>query len=196
MNCKIPLNDDPKYFQAVSRIMVREDVRLWKGDGAVDAFDRQWRDDRPSINLHPELQRRIDGVIEAMRLGQTAPGLWQEYDGTCHQDWVSFACFARWFHAVDEETRTRALVELAQGNKEPWWPKGATGDEEATSDMPYACGGSTKTTCCPESVFTDEQYLEHDPPSGPTGSTGMVMFVVVASMIGAVFAVPKIMEKF
>jgi hypothetical protein len=45
-------------------------------------------------------------------------------------------------------------------------------------------------------VFTDEQYLERDPPSGPTGSTGMVMFVVVASMIGAVFAVPKIMEKF
>jgi len=192
MNCKIPLNGNQAYFQEISRIMVREDVRLWKGDGAVDAFDRQWRDDRPSLNLHPDLQKRIEDVINAMVQGQTAPGLWQEYDGTCHQDWVTFACFARWFHAVDDETRARALSQLGQGNKEPWWTPGA----EVTDDMPYACGGSTKPSCCPESVFADEQYLEHEPPSGPTGSTGMVMFVVVASMIGAVFAVPKIMEKF
>ena len=194
MNCKIPLNGNPDYFQEISRIMIREDIRLWKGDGAVDTFDRMWRDDRPAFNLHPDLQKRIEDVINAMTAGQTAPGVWQEFDGTCHQNWVTFACFARWYHAVDEAVRASAIEQLAKGSNEPWWNPDNVGSE--MTDMPYACGGSDKNTCCPTSVYEDSQYLEHDPPSGPTGSTGMVMFVVVASMIGAVFAAPKLMEKF
>lgn len=192
MNCSIPLGGDPKYFDEVARIMIREDVRLWKGDGAVDQFDRQYRDDPKSLNLHPELQKRIEDVIDAMTMGQTAPGLWQDYDGTCHQDWVTFACFARWYNAIEPARRAETLRQLEQGNKEPWWTPG----QEATADMPYNCGGAVTNTCCPESVFTDEQYLEREPASGPTGSTGTVMFVLVATLIGSVFAAPKILEKF
>ncbi len=191
MNCMIPLNDDPRYLDEVKRIMVREDVRLVKGDGAVDKFDRMWRDQ--GVDLHPALQRRIDDVTEAMIQGQTAPGVWQDFDGSCHQDWVTFACFARWYHAITESERNKALEQLAAGNKEPWW---VPGQASQMDDMPYACGGSTKDTCCPASVYSDDQYLEHEPEAGPTGSSWMAGLVVIGSMVAAALVAPKLMEKF
>jgi hypothetical protein len=193
MGCMIPLYNDPRWTENVQRIFIREDVRLVKGDGAVDKFDRMWRDDAGELDLHPDLKQRIDDVVEAMKDGQTAPGVWVDSDGSCQQNWVVMACFARWYHAVDEARRARALDALRSGNKEPWFD-GNTTDEEM-ADWPYACGGSDKKTCCPNSVYTDDQYLEHEPDIAPGGSTGLALLVAGASIIGGLFASIKLMEK-
>lgn len=192
MACMIPLHDDPAYFKEVKRILIREDIRLWKGDGAVDKFDRMWRDDPDELDLHPDLAKRIDDVIWAMTEGQAAPGVWQDSGGNCQQKWQDFACFARWFHAIDDEARTAALKQLSSGNPEPWFPKEGEGTGEM-GDYPFACGGSTKKTCCPDTVMTDPSYEPPDPVIH--GSTGFALLVTGASMIGGLFAAVKIMEK-
>lgn len=194
MACEFPLSET--YFDTVKRVMIREDVRLWKGDGAVDKFDRMWRDNQAGVNLHPDLESRINALIEAIKQGQTAPGVWQDADGTCYQDWITFACFARWYNAIEDADRLMALDQIKKGNREPWWNQDVAGPYQYA--MPYACGGDSRTNqCCPESVYKDDLYREHE-PEYIHGSTAEVFVVIGATIAGAAAAaigIPKLMER-
>lgn len=193
MNCPLPLNGNPKYFQYVKLVFVREDVRLVKGEGAVEKFDAL--DPDRKLDLHPELESRIDEVIDAMKAGGVVPGIWQDPGtGRCHQDWISLACYARWYHAVDDAARKASRDQLMAGKREPW--VGIAGVDE--DETPMACPPDTEvTSCCPQSTYSDPVYQEdmmkrersQDFPWGPA-------FAIAAGAIGGWFLVPKMLARF
>lgn len=191
--CTIPLN--ASHFPEMRRIIIREDVRLVKGEGAVDKFDRLWNDADGKVPVHPELEKRIADILGAVETGRTSPGIWKDADGVCHQNWVVFACFARWYHATTPANREAAIQALATGNNEPWWNQTTSG--ASMTDMPYACGGATTDTCCPESVYTDEQYLEEARSEAEdSGASGLfTALVATTAAIGAAIFVPWAIEK-
>jgi len=161
---------------------------LWKGDGAVDKFDRLGEEQK--LNLHPDLAKRIDEVMEAMKLGGNVPGMWQEYDGTCHQDWVLLACYARWYHASEPEVRSLSRDMIIAGQWEPWHVEGAV-------DSPDACNPAAPTKgCCPENVYKDAAYQEKSKDFDVVEDfPWLALFTVATCAVGGAVLVPKVMEK-
>lgn len=190
MNCPLPIGGDPKYFDYVKLVFVREDVRLVKGEGAVEKFDKL--DPDRKLDLHPELEERIDEVIEAMRVGGVVPGVWQDpVTSECHQDWITLACYARWYHAVDEEARKKSRNQLMAGSREPW----ANIDDY---EPPMACAPeSESTSCCPQQTYSDSTYFENpieDSQAGFDFPWGALL-AITAGAAGGWFVVPKVLEK-
>ena len=151
---------NPEYAEKIHLVFVREWVRANVGNEAVQDVDEAIRSGEP-LNIPDSVLEDIQNVMVAMiEGGDAVPGVWQQDDDTCYQDWTRTACFARWYVMQVPERKTEIRTMLSGQNTKPW----LSYENGEASVAPCAPGKLGTVDCCPSTVWADPAYLNIDPP--------------------------------
>lgn len=163
MTCKPDLYD-LAYYEKLWLTCVREWTRLNSGEVAVQDLDEHIRKGG-TIDVPDGVDAAIQDLHQAMDEGGVVPGVWEDVDGKCYQDWTRTACFARFYMGRPTDEKRKILDELKTQNARPWEAFEGGGNLVA----PCPAGKPAERNCCPSSVWADPAYLDLEEPAEKSG---------------------------
>ena len=153
-----PIVLESGYYDKLWLTFVREWTRATTNQSVLDELDDRLRKGE-KINVPDQTSKEIEDCLLAMSDGgNVVPGIWQDSDQKCYQDWTETACFARWYMQSNAEKKAKIVELLKSGNASPW--DSVENGVSAISQCPP--GKQAVPECCPSSVRADPAYINMD----------------------------------